>query len=186
LSQDNGPAPSTTLSLLSSRAKPRDLQFSSSASAADESETADPSASLGMTKERATTHKGLLLNRGTILKGGQPERVSGIRICTRISYLLSITYLKNNRLCKLLILNSEKSISDTLLNCAIFRIRTDRGRSNTVTRYPFTVKSHFLQQVCCRITPEFHDLGDGFRQSLQSSRIPARIRFGKYLPTYRY
>src|SRR5882757_4165631 len=32
--------------------KPRDLQFSSSASAANESETADPSASLGMTKRR--------------------------------------------------------------------------------------------------------------------------------------
>jgi hypothetical protein len=70
-------------------------------------------------------------------------------------------------------------------------------------------KSHLLQQVCCRITPEFHDLGDGSRQSLQSSRAPAlpthgglkrlggrmamwvavesppaRIRFGKYLPTY--
>jgi hypothetical protein len=33
-------------------AKPRDLQFSFSASAAHESETADPSASLGMTKRR--------------------------------------------------------------------------------------------------------------------------------------
>jgi hypothetical protein len=33
-------------------AKPRDLQFSSSASAVDESETADPSPSLGMTKRR--------------------------------------------------------------------------------------------------------------------------------------
>jgi hypothetical protein len=37
---------------LSSRAKLRDLQFSSSASVANESETADPSASLGMTKRR--------------------------------------------------------------------------------------------------------------------------------------
>ena len=34
-------------------AKPRHLQFCSSASAVDENETADPSASLGMTKESA-------------------------------------------------------------------------------------------------------------------------------------
>jgi hypothetical protein len=37
------PFPFNNLSFLSSRAKPRDLQFSSSASAIEERETADPS-----------------------------------------------------------------------------------------------------------------------------------------------